>query len=221
MHYYAHNISDFNNATRNLNWIQKYCYRELIELYYDKERPIKNDLEEIYFVLGADTLEMQEAIQIVLKYFFTLEDNFYRHERCDKELAIYKDKQTKQSIAGKASAAKRKALTDVKHSSNNRAPTNNQKLKTKNQFKKPSFSELVGYLQDRTSIPQVVAQEFLNYYNANGWKVGKNSMKCWKSAANGWLNRKREWEKENEESRRNKSKTKSDRNDQDLRALYN
>lgn len=31
------------------------------------------------------------------------------------------------------------------------------------------------------------AERFFCYYNSNGWKVGKQSMKDWKSAASGWL----------------------------------
>ena len=30
---------------------------------------------------------------------------------------------------------------------------------------------------------------FFNYYESNGWKVGRNPMKCWKSAARNWLKR--------------------------------
>jgi len=31
------------------------------------------------------------------------------------------------------------------------------------------------------------AERFFNYYQSNGWKVGKNKMKCWKSAVRNWL----------------------------------
>lgn len=30
------------------------------------------------------------------------------------------------------------------------------------------------------------AEEFFYYYASNGWKVGKNVMKCWRSAMQGW-----------------------------------
>ena len=30
---------------------------------------------------------------------------------------------------------------------------------------------------------------FYNYYESNGWKVGRNPMKCWKSAAQNWFKR--------------------------------
>lgn len=35
----------------------------------------------------------------------------------------------------------------------------------------------------------IQAERFFSYYDSNGWKVGKNPMKNWKSAVAGWLNR--------------------------------
>lgn len=35
-------------------------------------------------------------------------------------------------------------------------------------------------------LPTFEAEEFFFYYQSNGWKVGKNPMKCWKSALQGW-----------------------------------
>ena len=39
------------------------------------------------------------------------------------------------------------------------------------------------------------ADAFVDYYTSNGWKVGKNPMKCWKSAASGWARRGKDYEK--------------------------
>lgn len=36
---------------------------------------------------------------------------------------------------------------------------------------------------------KIQSQRFFDYYDSNGWRVGKNPMKNWKSAAAGWLNR--------------------------------
>lgn len=35
-------------------------------------------------------------------------------------------------------------------------------------------------------LPVDEAQAFFYYYESNGWRVGKNPMKCWKSALAGW-----------------------------------
>ena len=40
MHYYSHNIGDFNNSTRHLTRVERSLYRDLIELYYDTEKPL-------------------------------------------------------------------------------------------------------------------------------------------------------------------------------------
>lgn len=53
------------------------------------------------------------------------------------------------------------------------------------------------------SIAQTTAESFFDYYESNGWKVGKNPMKNWKAALNGWIRRDREWSKTHQ-------KTKSD-----------
>lgn len=55
--------------------------------------------------------------------------------------------------------------------------------KTK-RFIKPSLDEVKTYCQERQN--NVDAERFVNYYEANGWKVGKNSMKDWKAAVRTW-----------------------------------
>lgn len=35
-------------------------------------------------------------------------------------------------------------------------------------------------------LPPREAESFFYYYESNGWRVGKNPMKCWRSALAGW-----------------------------------
>ena len=48
----------------------------------------------------------------------------------------------------------------------------------------PSLEEIEAYCRERGN--RVNAQRFLDFYTANGWKVGKNSMKDWKAAVRSW-----------------------------------
>ena len=48
-------------------------------------------------------------------------------------------------------------------------------------FTPPSLSDVVTYLEDL-----VLAKKFYCHYESNGWKVGKNSMKSWRAAADQW-----------------------------------
>lgn len=62
-----------------------------------------------------------------------------------------------------------------------------EKEKRQKQFVKPSISEIqeycteIGFKQD--------PQAFLDYYEANGWIVGKNKMKDWKATVRNWQRR--------------------------------
>jgi hypothetical protein len=51
-------------------------------------------------------------------------------------------------------------------------------------FQKPTIEEVQAYCQERKN--NVDAQKFFDYYTANGWKVGKNSMKDWRAAVRTW-----------------------------------
>lgn len=51
-------------------------------------------------------------------------------------------------------------------------------------FEKPSISDIQQYCIERNN--NVNAEQFFDYYESNGWKVGKNSMKDWKAAVRTW-----------------------------------
>lgn len=58
-----------------------------------------------------------------------------------------------------------------------------------NNKSKCKFEEALEYFSIRLGTEQgkTEAQKFFNYYESNGWKVGKNPMKNWKAAANNWI----------------------------------
>lgn len=51
-------------------------------------------------------------------------------------------------------------------------------------FEKPTLSEIKAYCIERGN--KVDAQHFFDYYESNGWRVGKNSMKNWQAAVRIW-----------------------------------
>lgn len=51
-------------------------------------------------------------------------------------------------------------------------------------FEKPTLSQIEQYCIERNN--NVNAEQFYDYYESNGWKVGKNSMKDWKAAVRTW-----------------------------------
>jgi hypothetical protein len=51
-------------------------------------------------------------------------------------------------------------------------------------FVKPTIDEIRLYCKERQN--NVNPEKWLNHYESNGWKVGKNSMKDWKAAVRTW-----------------------------------
>ena len=76
--------------------------------------------------------------------------------------------------------------TDNKLQYNNNK-LNNNKLNNKEYkkgFIKPTLEEVEAYKKERNLT--LDAQSFIDYYESNGWKVGRNSMKDWKATARRW-----------------------------------
>lgn len=55
---------------------------------------------------------------------------------------------------------------------------------SKKRFRPPTVEEVEAYCFERNN--KVDAERFVDYYTANGWKVGKNPMKDWKAAVRNW-----------------------------------
>ena len=54
-------------------------------------------------------------------------------------------------------------------------------------FKKPSFEDVQAYCND--SGYRIDVDRFINYYESNGWMVGRNKMKDWKAAVRNWASK--------------------------------
>jgi len=61
---------------------------------------------------------------------------------------------------------------------------NNISTEKNKKFTKPSIEELIDYCNQ--NVLNIDPNQFIDYYNANGWKVGKNPMKDWQATARTW-----------------------------------
>lgn len=58
-------------------------------------------------------------------------------------------------------------------------------------FSPPGLEEIEAYFAEKGGTA-AQAERFRDFYESNGWKVGKNPMKSWKAAASGWMSRDKE-----------------------------
>lgn len=187
MHYYSHNINDFNNATIHLTVEEECMYHRALAWYYSNELPLPKDKAKIYRFLRATTKKLQTAVNNILDDFFTEKEDGFHQSRCDSEIAEYQSKQAKAIEAGKASANARRKLnenkTDVEQDNNNRStdvqqevsnrstdvqPTNNQEPITKNQLNNSLSSAdeqktADAVLEKAEQVKQANAQDIQNW----------------------------------------------------------
>lgn len=57
-------------------------------------------------------------------------------------------------------------------------------MSPRSRFTKPTIDDVRAYCEERNN--GVDAQRWFDYYESNGWKVGKNPMKDWKAAVRTW-----------------------------------
>lgn len=63
-------------------------------------------------------------------------------------------------------------------------PKKNNELENKSVFKKPTIEEITEYCAERNN--NINPQQFFNFYESKGWKIGKTPMKDWKAAVRTW-----------------------------------
>ena len=72
-------------------------------------------------------------------------------------------------------------------------------------FKKPTLEEIRQYCQERNN--SVDPEQFFNFYESNGWMVGKSHMKNWEAAVRTWEKREKEIPQRKRETPRRESVT--------------
>ena len=80
-------------------------------------------------------------------------------------------------------------------------PLPSDEVQNKGTFARPTLTEVATYMQSQSELcPNVAmaqdqAPRFVNYYQSNGWKVGRHPMQDWQAAARNWLLNTKTYEK--------------------------
>jgi len=163
MFYYQFHIGDYRAATAHLSNDEDLAYRRLLDMYYDTEKPIPNDLawlERRIRISGS-------VIRDVLNDMFQVTPDGYRNARADAEIANYHAFVEKQKSNGKKGG--RPPLTHkeptenppVSQSEPKKSLTNNQQPLTIN--------------QDTPKPPKGADGRFEAFWKAYPKKIGKDA----------------------------------------------
>ena len=105
MNYYPFHLGDYASHTAHLEPMEDLAYRRMLDVYYLREGPLPADVSEV-----ARLVRMRSNasdVEAVLREFFVLTDEGWRHDRCDNELSKMQDKQAKAKASAAASVKAR------------------------------------------------------------------------------------------------------------------
>jgi uncharacterized protein YdaU (DUF1376 family) len=85
MNYYNFHIGDYISHTIHLSSEEDLAYRRLLDMYYDTELPIPNNIPLVSRKLRISA----EVVKTVLDEFFELTDEGFKNFRADNEIAEY------------------------------------------------------------------------------------------------------------------------------------
>ena len=198
MHYYQHHIGDYRAATAHLSNEEDLAYRRLLDMYYDTEKMIPSDTEWVARRIRMDVTVVEA---VLVDMFIELEDGWH-HNRCEREIELYKEKLETASRAGKASAAKRAEQKSNGRSSTDQ-PTKNHKPRTNNH--KPVNTAPVGvdqkvwedFVQLRKAKKAEITETALKGIQKEADKAGYSLQEALETCCSrGWVGFKADWVKE-------------------------
>ena len=200
MHYYQHHIGDFVRDTARLTDTQCMAYLRLIWMYYNTEKPLPDDPEGLAFQVGAS----EQDVRLILKHYFEIDGDLYRHKRCDKGIADYHSKKEKAAKSANARWSNASAMrTHTERTANERVLDANQEPRTNNQIKKATTvaapegvsSEVwESFVQHRkvkkAAITPLVMEMLVEQSKLAGWSL-ESALK--ESVLRNWVSFKAEW----------------------------
>lgn len=144
--------------------------------------------------LALDTFNKLGMIENDVKGIYLT--NFEKHQSIDKlaeireknRLRVRKYREKQKELECNVTETLCNAL-DIDIEEDIDIKENNKRKK----FIKPTIEEVKQYCLERKN--NIDPEYFIDHYNANGWKVGKNSMKDWKAAIRTWERRNKEEKK--------------------------
>lgn len=112
MNYYEHHLGDYVRDTAHLSMLEDGAYRRLLDAYYIREEPLPLTMRDVFRLTRAQSKQDREAVETVLREFFTETAEGWRHARCDREIGRFQDKQRKARASAEARWSQRKPQSE-------------------------------------------------------------------------------------------------------------
>jgi uncharacterized protein YdaU (DUF1376 family) len=115
LNHYPRHIGDYLRDTGHLSLLEHGVYSRLLDLYYLNNGPLHLTVDDVIRKLGARSPEEREAVDRILREFFTLSSGVWSHKRADQEIERFRAK----SESARANAHRSHAVRSQKDSASN------------------------------------------------------------------------------------------------------
>lgn len=92
MNYYPFHIGDFRSGTVNMSRKARWIYRDMLDVYYDKESPLPLEIDAICDSIGVECAEERSIVERHLRFKFDKKEDGYYNETCDRVIDEYRAK---------------------------------------------------------------------------------------------------------------------------------
>lgn len=110
MNYYPFHIGDFRSGTVNMSRQARWIYRDLLDVYYDTEKPLTGDFEALCDSIGVESEEERRIVERLLRFKFVKCEQGYRNEVCENVISEYQVKAETAKANGKRGGRPRKPI---------------------------------------------------------------------------------------------------------------
>lgn len=95
MNHYPKHLGDWLKRTVGLSMLREGAYSRLVDAYYTEERALPLDRDDLYDATRCRDKAEREAVDYCLRKFFVETAKGWRHDRCEEELAAYRERSRK------------------------------------------------------------------------------------------------------------------------------
>jgi hypothetical protein len=167
--------SDFLTGTLLMSMEQKGKFITLLCIQHQKGHLSEKDMLHICGSYDEDVFTKFQKDEQGKFYNIRLE------EEVDKRKAYSESRRNNRK---KKEDMNNTSLSYVEHMENENENEDLIEKKKVVRFQKPTIEQLKEYMTEQGM--NDIADKWLNHYESNGWKVGKNPMKDWKASVRTW-----------------------------------
>lgn len=153
-------------------------YWALIEELYQNANALQTNYKRIAFDMRVD----ENTIKSIIENFdlFIVENQYFGSLSVQRRFDMRNDKSNKARESAQKRWTKDANALQTQSDSNAIKESKLKESKRKG-FVKPTIEEI------KQEFPTFNAEHFYNYYESNGWMVGRNKMKDWEATVKNWM----------------------------------